>query len=349
MTATLPTAPRRRGAATRDRARPPSRAERAGRPTRAGCARAARLLGDHGVLYLWDLGASGWANAFYSAAVQAGSESWKAFFFGSSDAAQLDHRRQAAGLAVGDGAVGAAVRAVSSWAILVPQALMGVAHGRRCSYATVRRWFGAGRRAARRRGAGADPGRGADVPVQQPGRAAGAADDRGGVRADCGRSRTGRTRWLVLAGVLVGFGFLTKMLQALLVVPRASRWSTWSRRRRRLGAGSRHLLAARARDGGRRPAGGSRSSSCGRPRRGPYIGGSQNNSILELTLGYNGLGRLTGDETGSVGGGAGGLAGGPRRHVGADRLSRLFDAEHRRPDRLAAAGGADPAASPGSW
>src|SRR4029453_2074604 len=29
----------------------------------------------------------------------------------------------------------------------------------------------------------------------------------------------GATRWLVLAGVLVGFGFLTKMLQALLVVP----------------------------------------------------------------------------------------------------------------------------------
>jgi hypothetical protein len=28
----------------------------------------------------------------------------------------------------------------------------------------------------------------------------------------------------------------------------------------------------------------------------PYIGGSQDNSILELTLGYNGFGRLTGDE-----------------------------------------------------
>ena len=38
----------------------------------------------------------------------------------------------------------------------------------------------------------------------------------------------------------------------------------------------------------------------------PYIGGSQTNSILELTFGYNGLGRLTGDETGSVGGGPGG-------------------------------------------
>ena len=33
----------------------------------------------------------------------------------------------------------------------------------------------------------------------------------------------------------------------------------------------------------------------------PYIGGSQTNSILELALGYNGLGRLTGDETGGLG------------------------------------------------
>ena len=35
----------------------------------------------------------------------------------------------------------------------------------------------------------------------------------------------------------------------------------------------------------------------------PYIGGSQTNSVLELTLGYNGFGRLTGNEIGSVGGG----------------------------------------------
>src|SRR6185295_4789002 len=37
----------------------------------------------------------------------------------------------------------------------------------------------------------------------------------------------------------------------------------------------------------------------------PYIGGSQTNSFLQLTFGYNGFGRLTGNETGSVGGGGG--------------------------------------------
>ncbi len=55
----------------------------------------------------------------------------------------------------------------------------------------------------------------------------------------------------------------------------------------------------------------------------PYIGGSQNNSILELTLGYNGLGRLNGNETGSVGGGGGGGAG----WGGAAGLQRLFGGE----------------------
>lgn len=47
------------------------------------------LLVATGVLYVWGLGASGWANDFYSAAVQAGTKSWKAFFFGSSDSANF--------------------------------------------------------------------------------------------------------------------------------------------------------------------------------------------------------------------------------------------------------------------
>jgi hypothetical protein len=45
------------------------------------------LLAVTAALYLINLTSSGWANAFYSAAAQAGSVSWKAFFFGSSDAA----------------------------------------------------------------------------------------------------------------------------------------------------------------------------------------------------------------------------------------------------------------------
>ena len=56
----------------------------------------------------------------------------------------------------------------------------------------------------------------------------------------------------------------------------------------------------------------------------PYIGGSQNNSLLNLIFGYNGFGRLTGNETGSVGGGAGGQGG---SRWGATGLGRLFNSE----------------------
>jgi hypothetical protein len=44
------------------------------------------LLMATAAVYLWGLGASGWANAYYSAAAQAASASWKALFFGSLDA-----------------------------------------------------------------------------------------------------------------------------------------------------------------------------------------------------------------------------------------------------------------------
>ena len=59
----------------------------------------------------------------------------------------------------------------------------------------------------------------------------------------------------------------------------------------------------------------------------PYIGGSQTNSFLELTFGYNGLGRLTGNETGSVTGGGGTAAGGGAGMWGATGILRLFENE----------------------
>jgi hypothetical protein len=55
----------------------------------------------------------------------------------------------------------------------------------------------------------------------------------------------------------------------------------------------------------------------------PYFGGSTNNNILQLAIGYNGLGRLDGTETGSIGpAGTGGSAfGGPTG------IFRLFGSE----------------------
>ena len=90
---------------------------------------------------------------------------------------QRHHRRQAPGLAVADGAVGADLR---------PELLGdprargadGRRHGRRGVRLRAPPVQPRGR-ADRGRRARADPGRRADVPVQQPGRDAGPADGRG--------------------------------------------------------------------------------------------------------------------------------------------------------------------------
>jgi 4-amino-4-deoxy-L-arabinose transferase-like glycosyltransferase len=103
----------------------------------------------------------------------------------------------------------------------------------------------------------------------------------------------------VFAGACVGFGFLAKMLQAFLVVPVFAlvyllAAPTGVRRRlfQLLAAGAAMVVA-----GGWWVAIVQLIPASARP----YIGGSQHNSVLELTLGYNGFGRLTGDETGGLG------------------------------------------------
>ena len=100
---------------------------------------AALLIGT-AVLYLWGLSASGYGNSFYSAAVQAGSQSWKAFFFGSLDAGNaITVDKPPASLWLM--ALSVRIFGLSSWSILVPQALLGVATVG-VLYASVRRTSG---------------------------------------------------------------------------------------------------------------------------------------------------------------------------------------------------------------
>ena len=132
-----------------------------------------------------------------------------------------------------------------------------------------------------------------------------------------------RTRWLVLAGVLLGFGFLTKMAQAFLVLPAfgiAYLWAGTGAVPAAGVAGRGARLVGRARG---RLVGGDRAAVAASSR--PYFGGSTNNNILELALGYNGLGRLDGTETGSIGFGGGGGGGGG--FGGATGIFRLFGSE----------------------
>ena len=277
------------------------------------------LLASTGLLYLWGLGASGWANAYYSAAVQAGTQSWKAFLFGSSDAANfITVDKPPASLWVME--ISARIFGVSSWSILVPQALMGVGSVA-LLYLAVRRW--------------ATPAAGliagavlAVTPVatlmfrfNNPDAllvlllTAAAYTT---VRATGSASR----RWLIVTGVLVGFAFLSKSLQAFLPLPAfalvyllAAPTTLGRRIRDLLLAGVSLVVAA-----GWWIALVELWPAASRP----YIGGSQTNSVLELILGYNGLGRITGNEVGSVTGGGGGSG----SVWGATGWSRLFSSDY---------------------
>src|SRR5690349_7731337 len=99
----------------------------------------AALLVGTALLYLWGLGASGWANSFYSAAVQAGTMSWKAFFFGSFDSSNFITVDKSPG-SLWIMEISARLFGVNAWSILVPQALEGMATVA-VVYATVKRWF----------------------------------------------------------------------------------------------------------------------------------------------------------------------------------------------------------------
>ncbi|WP_254069002.1 glycosyltransferase family 39 protein [Streptomyces sp. TM32] len=280
----------------------------------------ALLLGT-AVLYLWSLSSSGYANQFYSAAVQAGSESWKAFFFGSSDAANsITVDKPPA--ALWPMALSVRLFGLGSWAILVPEALMGVATVG-VLYAAVRRRFGAGAGLLAGGALAVTPVAALMFRFNNP-------DALLCLLMVCAIAAVlraladGRTKWLVLAGVCFGLGFLTKTLQAWLILPApAAVYACCAPvgRRRRCG---QLLLAGLAMvvSGGWWVAVVELWPASSRP----YIGGSQHNSFLELTFGYNGLGRISGNETGSVGGGGrpGGGGGGGWGQTG---ITRLFSAD----------------------
>ncbi|HET7397161.1 MAG TPA: glycosyltransferase family 39 protein [Intrasporangium sp.] len=267
-------------------------------------------------LYLWGLSASGWANSFYSAAVQAGSESWKAFFYGSSDAASsITVDKPPASLWVM--ALSVRLLGLSSFSILMPQALMGVATVG-VLYTTVKRQFGAAAGLLAGVVMALTPVAALMFRFNNPDAlltllltlAAWAT-----MRA----TEKASARWLALAGVFVGLGFLTKTLQAFLVLPflgLAYLVAAPTTLRRRITHGALAVGALVVSAGWWVAVVELVPASLR-----PYVGGSQTNSFLELTFGYNGLGRLTGDETGSVGGGFGGGGTGQWGQTG---LLRMF-------------------------
>jgi len=280
----------------------------------------AALLVGAAVLYIWGL--SGTGNEYYAAAVQAGTQSWKAWLFGSLDsgnAITVDKPPAALWIMT----LSARIFGFNTWSLLVPQALEGVA-AVALLYAAVKRWAGPAAGLLAGAALALTPAAVLMFRFDNPDALLTLLLVAGGyalVRAVDAVSTKASTWWLVAAGTAVGFGFLTKMGQALLIVPALGLVyliAGPTRLRTRLW----QLLAAL----------GAVIVSAGwfvalvelwPAADRPYIGGSTTNSLLELALGYNGIGRLLGGSGNGGGGGGGGNAG----FGGETGILRLFTSE----------------------
>ncbi|MEV5571801.1 glycosyltransferase family 39 protein [Spirillospora sp. NPDC052269] len=263
-------------------------------------------------LYASGLSGGGYANAYYSAAVKSGTESWKAFFFGSLDAASfITVDKPPMALWVQE--IFGRVVGFGTWSLLLPEVVMGVA-AVAVVYATVRRVFGpvAGVLAAL-------------VMTFTPITVAINRDNNPDTLLvlllvlaawACQRAlESGRLRWLLASALFLGCGFNTKMLQAYILLPALALVHLLFAQGgalRRIG----HLLAA----------GGVLAVSSFwwmaivdliPASKRPYIGGSMDGTAWDLVIGFNGIGRITGDEGGGPGGG--GMAGGAKMPGGGAR------------------------------
>ena len=237
------------------------------------------------------LSRNGYANEFYAAAVQAGTKSWKAFLFGSVDSSSfITVDKTPASLWVME--LSGRLFGFSSWSLLVPQALEGVATVG-VLYATIRRWFSPAAAIIAGAVAALTPVAVLMFRFDNPDALLVLVLTLAAYTITRA-IESGLTRWIVLTGAVLGLGYLTKMLQAFLVLPVFALAYLWAgqpslgKRLRQLLAGLASLVTA----AGWWVAIDLLTPAADRP----YVGGSTDNNILQLTFGYNGLGRLSGSE-----------------------------------------------------
>ncbi|MEH3054717.1 MAG: glycosyltransferase family 39 protein [Patulibacter minatonensis] len=256
-------------------------------------------------LNLWNLSVNGEANTYYSAAVRSMSESWSAFFWGTFDPAGLMTVDKPP-LALWVQAASVRVFGWSSWSYLVPQALMGIA-AVGLTYDVTRRAFGRAGGFAAGLALALTPTAVAIFRHNNPD-AALMLCITVALWAAVRGLETGRTRWLVWAGVAIGLGFEAKMAAALMVAPAIGAAWLWVRPggsvRRTLGQLTAFGASAAA-VGLAWPLAVALTPASDRP----WISGTSDNSIWSLIFGYNGLGRLLGQD-GGPGGPGGGMGGG---------------------------------------
>jgi 4-amino-4-deoxy-L-arabinose transferase-like glycosyltransferase len=253
------------------------------------------------ILNIWGLSKAGYGNTYYAAAVRSMTVSWKNFFFGAFDPGGfITVDKPPAFLWVG--ALSARIFGYSTWSILLPSAVAGAASVA-LLWLIVRRW--AGLTAATIAGLvlALSPVSVAINRLNDPEpfmilALIGAA----GSLLQSLESRRWWA-WTALAGFLVGVAFNAKMLGAwipgpafalalIVAVPAISRTSMRQLLARlavlgvvTLVVSASWMVVVDAWPASERP----------------YIGGSTDNTVLDLTLGYNGFGRVDGAD--QVGGG----------------------------------------------
>lgn len=248
------------------------------------------LLVISGSVYFWDLSINGWGNPYYAAAAQAGSSDWVAFLFGSADAGNgLTVDKPPLHLWV----LALAVKAfgLNSWSVLAPQAFMGMAtvllvYRSLLAWGSVRQAFVAGLLVV------ITPVTSMMFRFNNPDAlllflwALTAFLLIKSVRQNA-------PRYLYLAAFVLGTAFLCKQFQSWILIPAiataflAFGYSGLISRLRRLMIAAVVMVLP--------PAAWIAVAELTPSSERPWIGGSVNNSFLELTLGYNGFGRLTGE------------------------------------------------------
>ena len=270
---------------------------------------AALLLVVTAALYLWNLEATGYANSFYAAAIQAGTKDWTALFFGSLDAGNaITVDKPPAALWIP--ALAGRIFGFSALSMLIPQALMGVA-AVGLLYLTVKRVSGPAAGLLAGGALALTPVAALMFRFNNPDAMLTLCLVLAAYLTTRAIEKAG-WKWLAAAGAVIGLAFLSKMLQGFLIVPGLALAYLWAAPTT-LGRRLLHLLAAAA---GIVVVAGSYvvlfqlTPASVRP----YMAGSETNSFLELTFGYNGLGRIIGSGGGiPAGGSLGGNLGGNLR------------------------------------
>ena len=258
-------------------------------------------------------------NSFYAAAVKSGTESWKAFFFGSLDPGSfITVDKPPAALWVME--LSGRIFGFNTYSMLLPEALAGVVSVM-VLYHVVRRWVGEPAAVLAAVALALTPVAVVIFRYNDPDAflvlllvLAG-----WGVWAAL---ESGRTRGLVVAGSLLGLAFLTKTLDAFIVVPAfagvylgCGSPRLWRRIGQLAWAGlalvvssSWWIAIVELWPAGSRP----------------YIGGSTDNSELNLIFGYNGFSRIFGS-SGAGGAPGGGTSGTATSFGGGEGILRMFN------------------------